>query len=382
MKIMFWLPDGFWDKAVGGVESLAKTLATELQKKGHQIYVISFESHFNPKNSREIIEGIELIRIGNIQNAKKEQLQTLKTLYLFLNQIKPDLFHLHYTANSNLIYYLLLAKYIKCPQLMTTHGLLCEEHFPIYKQIAAKMKKIFCVSKYLSDVSLSITKTKSFTIYNGIDCQHIAFSEPKNLQSIRFVCLGRLTQEKGYDLAIEAFNQISPQFPHISLDIIGGGIEKEHLLQITRKNPKIHFLGAFKHQEAIKALAKYHIVLIPSRYESFGMVAIEAGLIGRPVIASQVGGLIEIINPETGILVPPNNVEQLANAMKSLIEEPFKIEILGKNAHDRIKNYFSSEKMFHQYLSHYQQIWRQTHATHRQLLAQRRTTPALESSTS
>jgi len=380
MKILFWLPGGFWDNSIGGVESLAKTLALGLKNQGHQIYIISFETSFLPSKHMENIEGIHLIRIGHAQLNKVEQLQFLKKIYTTLMEIQPDILHIHYTANSNLIYYLFLSKYIKCPQVMTTHGLLCEEHFPIYQKIAAKMTHVFCVSNALSEVSLEIIKKNPITIYNGINCSHQAYHAPKDFKIIRFLCIGRLTHEKGYDLAIRAFCKVFSKFPNITLDIIGEGVEKDKLEQIALNHPNIRFLGALNHQESLHMITESHIILVPSRYESFGLVAIEAGMMGRPVIASQVGGLKEIVNTQTGVLVFPDNLDEWVKAMIYFIQHPQQIEVLGKYAYSWVRKHFSASNMINHYLNYYQQIWRTSHATRRQLLAQRRTTPALESS--
>lgn len=364
MKILFWLPGGIWSEAIGGVESLAKTLAIGLYQKGYQVSVLSFDlvehvartqtAHF--QNEPEYIDGIEHYRFNHAQLSQAQHLASLKRLYQVFKNINPDILHIHYTVNSNLIYYLFLTKYIKCPQVMTTHGLLCEEHFPMYKKISEKMDKIICVSKYLSQASDQITTQNSITIHNGLNATEIDFIPHTQTEAVRFLCLGRLTYEKGYDLAIQAFCKISKQFPSAELYIVGDGCEKETLQSLAADNQNIYFEGALDHQQSLNFIQSIHVVLVPSRYESFGLVAIEAGLMGRPVIATRVGGLVEIVRDNNGLLVESEDIDALADAMQFFIDHRDTIHSIGKSGFEWVRSQFSSEKMINQYMTQYQNL--------------------------
>lgn len=381
MRILFWLPGGFWDQAIGGVESLARTLAQELKNCGHEIYVISFESESHEVSQVEKIDGIFLLRCSHAQLSKNEQLQTLKNLHVFIKKIQPDLFHLHYTANANLLYYFFLEKNLNCPQVMTTHGLLCKEHFAVYQKIASKMSHVFAVSNYLSNIAQELLSKPCITIYNGMDCPQIPYLPPSSFDQIRFLCLGRFTSEKAYDIAIEAFKKVLIKYPDACLELVGEGIEKKHLQELASKHPQIIFSGKLDHQAALAKIQNVHVVVIPSRYESFGLVAIEAGMMGRAVIAANVGGLAEIINEDGGILVEACNADTLMQAMLEMLENTDQIEKRGRFAYQWTRQYFSSSAMCEHYLKYYALLWRQTYGTNWQLLAQQRTAFTLESST-
>lgn len=353
MRILFWLPGGFWDEAIGGVESLARSLAKELKYHGHEIYVISFESVTREVCQIEEIEGIYLLRCDHAQLNKKKQLRTLKKIHGFIKKIQPDLLHLHYTANANLLYYLFLDKYISCPQVMTTHGLLCEEHFPVYQKIATRMSYVFGVSNYLSNIAQDVLSKSCITIYNGIHCPHSPYLPPSSFDQIRFLCLGRFTSEKAYDIAIKAFIKVLEKYPDICLELVGDGIEKKHLQELACNHPQIIFSGQLFHLAALDKIQNMHVVIIPSRYESFGLVAIEAGMMGRAVIAANVGGLSEIVNEDTGILVEACNVDALMQAMIDMLENTEQMEKRGRYAYQWTRQHFSSSAMCEQYLKYY-----------------------------
>ena len=94
------------------------------------------------------------------------------------------------------------------------------------------------------------------------------------------------------------------------------------------------------------------IFVQPSIEEAFGLVFAEAGAKGKPVIATKVGGIKEIIiDGETGYLVPPASPERLAQALKTLLESPDERKYLGENAYKRISTQFSIDNMVNKYLS-------------------------------
>lgn len=131
---------------------------------------------------------------------------------------------------------------------------------------------------------------------------------------LRLGAMGRLSREKGFDLAIAAVRLL----PHdaVRLEIAGDGPDRQALEQAAAGRRDIAFLGSVT--DHARWYAGLDAVVVPSRRESFGLVALEARTAARPVIAAAVDGLPEQITGESGILVPPECPSALADAIRTM----------------------------------------------------------------
>jgi len=158
--------------------------------------------------------------------------------------------------------------------------------------------------------------------------------------------VGRIEPLKAIDSIIEALYIIKLDYPEfideISFVVIGGDPNDETdedmlaLQQLTRElelESTVHFLGAKDQATVAKWYVASSVVILPSEYESFGMVALEAMATGTPVIVSDVGGLPFLVdNLQTGFLVPSRNPEQLASRIVNLLENPVLQQDMGEKA--------------------------------------------------
>lgn len=200
--------------------------------------------------------------------------------------------------------------------------------------------------------------------YNGIECSRK--SDNKNLlmdeNILKLVIVSRLSAEKGIDVALRAIKILINKGLNLHLDVVGDDnilenqqAKLEVLCTGLALKQYVTFHGGVQPQDVPKFILQADIVLIPSRYESFGLVAVEAGFLSRPVIASDVGGLREVIkHNETGVLVEPENPECLAQAIINLNESKNKMATMGKNAKKWVENNFSIQKS----AENYQKIYR------------------------
>ena len=168
----------------------------------------------------------------------------------------------------------------------------------------------------------------------------ISFSPPTLL------CFGRVVNEKGFDLAVEAVSILSKKYPDIKLIIAGNGPAKDDLIQLTEKlgiQKNVDFLGWVNPDEIPNIINRSSIVIVPSRWkEAFGLVALQAMQLGRPVIAANSGGLPEIIKHNSnGILVEKENPEAIVNAVIYLIENKEKAEYLGLKGKETVHTKFT-----------------------------------------
>ena len=156
--------------------------------------------------------------------------------------------------------------------------------------------------------------------------------------------LGRLDiYQKGLDVLLKAFQQVSRRFPNLRLIIAGGGRQEKHFKSMVAKSPardKIELVGRVIGERKRGLLGNCLLVCMPSRFESWGIVAIEGGAAGKPVIGTKIRGLCDSIKDgETGILVAPERPNLLAEKMIYLIENENERKRLGCNGRLWAKNF-------------------------------------------
>jgi len=177
------------------------------------------------------------------------------------------------------------------------------------------------------------------------------------------VIVGRLSIEKGHCYLIKALPAIVEKFPKLRLLIVGDESPfdtstKEEIFQLVAtlglmKN--VVFLGERK--DVPEILCVINILVSPSLLEGFGLVIAEAMAAGKPVIASKVDGIPEVVKDGvTGILVPPRDSKALANAILFLLCNPDKAKKMGKAGKERVNQYFSVETMVKKWDKLYQEL--------------------------
>jgi glycosyltransferase involved in cell wall biosynthesis len=165
----------------------------------------------------------------------------------------------------------------------------------------------------------------------------------------RLVVVGRLSAIKGQDLAIRATGLIRRAGFDVSLTLVGDSYpgyealaEGLHELTVSEGVSEVTEFTGF--QDPTPYVAAADVVLVPSRVESFGLVAVEALLLGRPVVATNIGGLPEVIRDgETGVLVEPEDPAALADAVIRLLSDPARAAELGRAGREDARSRFSME---------------------------------------
>jgi len=160
-------------------------------------------------------------------------------------------------------------------------------------------------------------------------------------------CIARLEKVKGVEHYVRAAALLTNSHPTARFVVAGAGAEESRLREIAvaaKLKGHFAFLGRVSPIEPLLAAAS--IVAMPSLSEAFGLVALEAGALGKPVVASSVGGLREVIdNGETGLLVPPADHVALAGAIGALLSDSERATALGAAAHDRVMEHYTLESM-------------------------------------
>ena len=236
-------------------------------------------------------------------------------------------------------------------------------------------------------------------VYNGVDVSQFQASEQTGQQQeaqtndLNLLFVGRISPEKGLHTLLQAFEKIADDFPAAKLYLIGpdkpttvefiADLSDDPLVrQLADLDPpnypqnlrnqvpkhlkdRIIFTGAISHLALHSHFQKAAVLVNPSLSEAFGMSLIEAMATGTPTIATQIGGMPDIVKPgETGLLVPPAQPGALANALSTVLADKVLRESMGKIARQRAVETFSWEAIATTLLSHYQSLCQLQEGSH------------------
>ena len=204
--------------------------------------------------------------------------------------------------------------------------------------------------RWLARSTSRATATRKRVVYNAVR-EHGPTKIPPSISPARsLVVVGRLSDRKGQDLAIKATALLRDRGYDVRLTIVGDcfpGYEDvvarlERLVCDLELVDRVSFVGF---QDPYPYLAAADVVVVPSRVESFGLVAAEALLLGRPTVATRVGGLPEVITDgETGRLVEPGDAAAVADAIGGLLDDPEVAAEMGRNGQVDARRRFSADR--------------------------------------
>lgn len=294
---------------------------------------------FKPVKVRKLnIEGVSVLEsvIYNFYPNQKEKEWVNAGFQGFKEYIKhsssPDLIHAH----SRFLLAPLLAKKIKeaygVKYVITEHSSFYMRELvqPYQKQLMkdaiVNAAALITVSKALGNaLNQSLHTNYAFTVIPNI-LDEVFESGPltqsnKNDKVFRILNIASLNKNKNHENLIRAFKLFHQQYPESELDIGGSGDELDNLRNLTAElniADKVKFSGHLT-KEAVKAkMESSNVFVLSSNFETFGVVLIESLSCGTPVITTQCGGPEEIVTQENGLIVPTNNAEALAEAMKAI----------------------------------------------------------------
>lgn len=292
------------------------------------------------------------VRIG----ALKRQVAEL------IEDFKPDLIHI----NSNQPSLFFLQENLGRPCLFSGHEpVLAENRNSLLGRTVRSCTYLTTPSHYLMDQFLELVpemSEKSELISNGLPPSDIEPS-PLAFAPAHFLCLGRLVNQKGYDLALLALAELAAMGSRPILTIAGEGPEKQKLVSMAEElglSMYIHFPGSLRPSEVYLMINRATAVIVPSRWgEGFGLTALEGGLLERPVLASKVGGLPEVVlDGRTGYLFEPGDFRPLAACMLKIIDSKETAVQLGKEGKKRVVEEFTLARSARAYYALYERFGR------------------------
>lgn len=365
MRILYWT-ESFWPR-IGGSEVAAAALIGEMRCRGHQFEVVTRQwSPDQPATDRW--NGIAVHRVpfddGTFDRLNLEEILPLRQRVAAIKRrFKPDLVHVGLTGPS-LFLHNFTAGQFPAPTLITLHVVPVETEYGRNKPV----RECFAPSPACAGFKrrgmriqhrLPALAERCSVIHNGLP-EPTAALLPVPFSPPRLLCVGRVTEQKGFDTAVAAMPFVREMFPDAELLIAGDGDATESLRELActlNVSDCVKQLGWTPSDQVPGLIDAATLVLMPSRWEPFGLVALQAGQRGRACVAADVDGLPEIVQHErTGLLLPPDQPRQWADAICLLLTDRQRIMMMGREARRFVSRQFSLAKHVDAYESLYQRL--------------------------
>jgi len=231
-----------------------------------------------------------------------------------------------------------LSKLFRCRFFFKVHGSDINLHGKIpsrAKQIVQASKNaqgILSVSQALADemISMGIERKKISVIYNGVDHQKFGVETKAPLNGDYLLYVGNLKHDKGVVELIKGFAKICNNYPTLNLVYAGSGIEKERLGQLSKAlniADKVQLLGSVEHHKLPALITHAKALVLPSYNEGVPNVVLEAMACGTPVLATNVGGIPEVVDEKIcGRLIKPRCEIAVENGLNDILNQPWNKE--------------------------------------------------------
>jgi glycosyltransferase involved in cell wall biosynthesis len=194
-------------------------------------------------------------------------------------------------------------------------------------------------------------KSRVIVIPNGVDLQEIDSLNREKIETKKNILfVGRLAKIKGIAELVHAFSLLRDAGYNLYMVGPNEDLDQNQMDRI-RNVPGVHLCGKMNHEKVLSLMKGADIVVVPSLMENFPLVVLEAMACGKPIVATNVGGIPEMIEDHcNGILIPPKDANALARAIFFLMENPDQAKRLGQAARRTIEAYFTSDVMAQDYL--------------------------------
>jgi glycosyltransferase involved in cell wall biosynthesis len=363
MNILIVVP---WDQEFGGVASVTGNLATYFERKKNKVFFLhpGVQNILIKGTTNWGFEGYRLrLRVPIVRGHSVRSfiaflllfpITLTQIIYLLISR-RVEIINVHYPS-AEFFYFAICRKFLGIKLVTSIHGADFfpggnpQENYPNgIKFLLSSSDCIVAPSKaFLRDFMNLFPKHKrvGYFIHNGINIDelkrnqnHGSVDEKKYL-----LCIAAHNEKKGIDVLLHAFAQLLPLNSSIQLYLVGDGPlrqQHEELAKALGLQDRVIFLGERGRSEVVNLLHGCELLVLPSRSEPFGIVITEAMACRKPVVASMVGGIPEIIeNGKSGILVEPDNPDSLCKAICSILKDnTFKTQ-LAANGYTRVCAHF------------------------------------------
>lgn len=340
---------------MGGAEIMCENLVYELRSLGHEVVVISLYNQRTHIAERLENAGVDIRYLDKKGGIDFSMFGKLKKIF---KEEKPDVIHTHLYVTK---YVFPIAKKLKIRVIHTIHNMANKEA----SKLSRRYNKLFYKNKTAIPVALSeeIQNTivneygfeKSFipVILNGINLNKCQVKKDYSVNDeFKILHVGRFQYQKNHKGLIEAFSIFNKKYPNTKLYLIGDGDlrhETENLVEELGLKSAVKFLGL--QSDVHKYISTMDIFTLPSNYEGVPMTLIEAMGSAMPIVATMVGGIPDMLNESSAILVPVDSLA-IANAFEKYYLNDSLRKEHGAEALSRSR-LFSSNTMAKKYLELY-----------------------------
>ena len=351
----------------GGVGRHVRDLGLGLHARGYEVILCG------PDRPAGVPTGIKHVQL-DLQRALTPRVDLAGVLGLarIVREVLPDVIHAN-SSKAGAIAKLAKPTYPRVPVVYTPHGYAFAGHFSsaaerrvyraLERALAPLASCVLCVCEAEARLARSIgPKERVQVVHNGIDPAPIGTADSRLRDlSGRGPVIGALTllrPGKGLETLIDATSAVVAGHPDAQVVIFGEGPDLGRLTaraQLRGVQETVHFVGAT--DDPPSALRGLDIFVHPSWAESFPYVILEAMSLGKPIIATDVGGVSEALStPNNGQLVRPRDAAGLARAIVDLLENPRRRSALGAAARARLSDRFTANAMVNGVVSVYDQL--------------------------
>jgi glycosyltransferase involved in cell wall biosynthesis len=361
-------------RAVGGTERVVWEIATRLPRKRFEVHVwLSPDPGVD-----ELAEGLAARDIAVDRVAEVDSRWDWKGMlgtWRRLRALRPQLLHLHHVWPASDRYLSMLAGMAGVPHMVVTEHIVGHSHSAPQRALKRRELEdaaaVTTVCGAIADTLVAeygIDRARVRVVGNGADppdteAEAAAARELRQALGARpdrplWVCAARLEAQKGHDVLLTALAAHKSEGNAFIVALAGGGSMREALecrVAELGLDEEVRFLGQL--DEIGPLLAAADAVLLPSLWEGLPLTLLEAMARGRPVIASAVGGVPEVVEDGiSGLLVPPGKPEALAAALGELRRRPRAADALGAAAAARVRTEFTWSRAVERFEAVYDEV--------------------------
>jgi glycosyltransferase involved in cell wall biosynthesis len=343
LKILHIDPERSW----GGGEEQVLGLVTHLAKRGHVNHVATDRRGRLFERSQSLgIRTLPIILRNDLDLRSVPRLRRLIRLQRY------DIVHLH-TKRAHAIS-LWLPKSGRSPRYVVTRRMDYAEPNNWYTRLLynRRVDGVIAISQRIAQLlfEAGVEKSRIRLIHSGIDPQTLNNRQPAPRPFATPPVIGTvavLEERKGHRYVLEALSSLRREGVRVKYRIAGEGSLKQDLQDCTVRlglEEDVEFVGFVA--DIGSFLSSVDIFVLASLYEGLGVALLEAMAAARPVIASRVGGMVDaVVDSVTGFLVGPKDVEELARAIRKLLDDRALAETMGRRGAERVRKNFTLEQM-------------------------------------
>lgn len=350
---------------IGGAELLLRNFVIEAKKNNqYTVDVCTLYATNDAKNIEEIKK--KNVRIWSLDLKNKYMLSSVGKIKKIIEKENYDIVHVHLFPASAFVAFSSLFLPNNIRYIFTEHSTINRRRsIKIFKIIDGliynRYVKIICISKQVQNSLIKWVpkiKEKIEIIPNGIPMNSKSNNSPI-IKKYDALFVGRLVHQKGINFLLEAVSILQKKYKKIiRVAIVGDGPLKKALIKMCEEleiKDSVEFLGFQRDVDQIMRFSR--VLVLPSRWEGFGLVLLEAMKNKLPIIATNVGGIPEIItNGHEGILVPKENPKILANSINGVLENSELRNQFIQNAYKKVQNHYSIENYAHNMFNLYSKM--------------------------